>query len=92
MTVALFADLVRGEMSALPQANGTAEEPAERPAARFSPPCPKHETISSDASVFGVTVPGGGLDLTMFEVLGNAFAGAGPTAAIWAPGDAIDCD
>lgn len=91
MTVPLFAELTRTQMTTLPQSNGTAEEPALSAAPRYSPPCSKHETLSNDESVFGVTVTSAGQPLTMFEVLGNALTGAAPTTAIWAMGDAVDC-
>lgn len=92
MTVALWAELVRAQMIALPQARGAAEEPALEAAARFSPPCSKHETLSSDESVFATTVTAAGAPRTMFDILTAAFAGTAPTAAIWSPGDPVDCN
>ena len=92
MTVPLWGELVRAQLLALPQASGTAEEPAARPAPRFVPPCPKHETLGDDASVFGATVQVAGTPRTMFDVLSAGFLGAAPTTAIWGPADPIDCE
>jgi hypothetical protein len=92
ITVPLWAELVRARMMALPQASGTAEEPAAQPAPRFAPPCMKHETLSSDAAVFGVHVTAGGAPRTMFDILSAALLGTTPTSAIWSPGDPVDCD
>ncbi len=91
MTRALFAEGVRARMTTLPQSVGTAEETALAPAPRFSPPCMRHETISSDENVFGVSVTAAGAPRTMFDILIAAVAGNTPTAAIWNPGDPVDC-
>ncbi len=90
LTLALFAELVRDRMLTLPQANSTAEEPAARAAPRFSPGCEKHETLSSDPSVFGTTITVAGEPRTMFDILLGALTG-GPTTAIWSPGEPVDC-
>lgn len=47
--------------------------------------------VEDRASAVGVTIVADGAPRTMLELLGNAIAGTGSTAAIWRPGDPVDC-
>jgi len=93
LTVALFAELVHDQVVDLASLASTAEEGTAiaRAPATFAPPCPDHETISANPSVYDVTVVAGGAPRTMFEVLGNWFLGNQPQHAVWDQGDPIDC-
>lgn len=86
---ALFAELVAGELAALP--TSSPDEPFVQPPAVFVPPCNKHETMSDNAAVFGTSVRSGGTDYTMFDALTNLFLGDTPTTLVWAMGDPVDC-
>ncbi len=89
LTTALFAELVRARLLALP--SSTPEEPFAAPPAVFGPPCSKHETLSSNPSVYDTTVSVGGTPRTMFDILGAFVSGGTPTTAVWSPGDPVDC-
>jgi hypothetical protein len=41
--------------------------------------------------VFAVHVTAGGAPRAMFDILTAAFLGTAHTAALWSPGDPIDC-
>lgn len=89
LTVPLFAELVASELSALP--GSRPEEPFARPPAVYGPRCDKHETLSSDEATFGVTVVAAGAPRTFGQVIAAFLGAGGPTAAVWANGDPIDC-
>lgn len=90
MTVELFAELVRADLLALPASDP--EEPFARPPAVYGPRCPDHETLSNNAGTFGTTVVADGEPRTMLEVAAAFVGGTSPTAAVWGPGDPVDCD
>jgi hypothetical protein len=93
MTLPLFAELVHDELAALAQLPATAEEAASIVVApaTYGPACPDHETLSSNVGVYGVTVEEAGVPYRMFDLFTAWQTGAAPTAAIWEPGDPIDC-
>ncbi|MBK9031996.1 MAG: hypothetical protein IPL61_11825 [Myxococcales bacterium] len=89
MSLALFAELVRADLLALPAS--TPEEPFARTPAVFGPPCDKHETLSNNAATFGVTVVAAGSPRTFGAVIAAFATGGAPTTAVWGPGDPVDC-
>jgi hypothetical protein len=93
MTAALFAELVHDQLVDLATLPSTAEEGAAmtRAPSAFGPPCPDHETLSTNESVFGVTVVANGGPRTMFEVFTNWRNAVAPQRAVWDQGDPIDC-
>jgi Pectinacetylesterase len=91
MTLPLFAERVRSELAAHGQLLGAEEGAAMAPPALYGPHCDKHEALSSNPSVFGVTIGVGGVRRTMFDIFNNWRSGGVPTRAIQAPGDLIDC-
>jgi hypothetical protein len=93
MTFPLFARLVRDQLAALGQLPITAEEGvaiSTTPAA-YGPPCPDHETLSSNLGVYDVQVRSAGVLRTMFDVYSNWIAFALPQQAIYQPGDPVIC-
>lgn len=88
-TPARFAQLVHDQLAELAQLRTLAEESAAitREPATFGPPCPDHETLSTNPSVFDVTVDGH----TMLDIFGAWLLGNTPIHAIWDEGDAVDC-
>lgn len=93
MTLPLFSRLVRDQLAALGQIAVTAEEGAaiSTVPAAFGPPCPDHETLSSNIAVYNVQVRAAGALHTMFDVYDNWISSALPRAAIWGPGDPVIC-
>jgi hypothetical protein len=93
MTLALFAEVVRAQMLALGSLPATAEEGAAiaRAPGVFAPPCSDHETLSSNASVYGVSVDAGGVPYTMFDVVSNWRGDLTPAQVVYAPGDPVRC-
>jgi Pectinacetylesterase len=91
MTLPLFTDLVRTELRDHGQLLGAEEAAAMTTPALYGPMCDKHETISNNPSVYGVTIGVGGVRTTMFDIFTNWRAGGAPIAAIQARGDMIDC-
>lgn len=94
LTIGLFAELIHDQMIDMAVLPVTAEEGAAiaRAPATFSPPCPDHETLSANPSVYDVTVVAGGGPRTMFDVFTSWFLGTTPQHAVWDSGDPIDCD
>jgi hypothetical protein len=93
MTPARFGQLLHDQLVDLNQLRTLAEEaPAiTREPATFGPPCPDHETLSTNLSVFDVTVTAGGSPRTMFDIFGNWRLGNTPIHAVWDAGDPVDC-
>jgi hypothetical protein len=92
MTLPLFAELVRAQLLQLGVTANAEEGSAMVSPALYGPSCPKHETISSNTAVYGVTVGvGGGVRKTMFEVFTAWRAGLLPSQVVQAPGDPGDC-
>jgi hypothetical protein len=93
MTLALFSELVHDQLLALGQLLTTAEEAAAmtRTPSTFGPPCADHETLSTDPSVFDVSVVAAGAPRTMFEVFAGWRLGVAPQRAVYAAGDPVDC-
>lgn len=89
MTLELFGTLVQQQLSALPASKP--EEPFARPPAVFGPLCDKHETLSNDEAVYGVTVNADGDPRTFFEIFGNFGSSKTPTSAVYQKGDPVDC-
>lgn len=93
MTPARFGQLVHDQLVEMNQLRTLAEEaPAIlREPATFGPPCTDHETLSTNQSVFDVSVVAGGAPRTMLEVLGNWRLGNTPIHAVWNQGEPVDC-
>jgi hypothetical protein len=93
MTLALFARLVRDQLAALAQLPNTAEEGAAISTipASFGPPCPDHETLSSNPSVYNAQVRSGAVLYTMFDVYDNWISSVPPRQVIYRPGDPVFC-
>jgi hypothetical protein len=91
MTLALFTERVRAELLALGGLVGAEEGASMSPPALYGPVCSKHETISNNPSVYGVTIGVGGVRKTMFDILSTWRAGGTPIRAVQAQGDLIDC-
>lgn len=94
MTPMRFGQLVHDQLVDLAQLRTLAEEGASIPRepATFGPPCPDHETLSANESVFDVTVTAaGGAPRTMLDIFGIWRAGGSPIHAVWDQGDPIDC-
>jgi len=93
MTLPLFSQLVHDQLLDLSRLPTLAEEGAAitRAPGTFGPPCPDHETLSTNPSVFDVTVSSGGTPYTMFQVFSNWATGATPAQVVYEPGDPIDC-
>lgn len=88
-----FAELVRQEASALANIQTHAEEASEITTVPgvFAPTCEKHETLRSDDDIFDVTIEHGGVDLAMFDVIGNWLSGTQPSNVITPRGGADVC-
>ncbi len=93
MTPARFAKLVHDQLVELADLRTLAEEgPAiAREPATFGPPCPDHETLSTNPSVFDVTVTSANAPRTMLDIFGAWRAGGSPIHAVWDGGDPVDC-
>jgi hypothetical protein len=92
MNAERFATLVHDQLVDLSRLPALAEEGAQmKEPATFGPPCPDHETLSSNDSTFGVTVTAAGAPRTMFDIAGAWRAHATPIHAVWDQGDPIDC-
>lgn len=94
MTAQRFAQLVHDQLVDLAQLRTLAEEGAAiaREPATFGPPCPDHETLSTNASVFDVTVTSAGAPRTMLDVLAAWRVGGTPIHAVWNTNDPVDCN
>lgn len=94
MTAARFGQLVQTELDELAHLRTFAEEGAAilvEPAT-FGPPCTDHETLSTNPSVFDVTIVGpGGNKRSMLDIMGIWRAGGTPVHAVWKEGDPINC-
>jgi hypothetical protein len=94
ITAQRFAQLVHDQLVDLRQLRTNAEEAASmaREPATFGPPCTDHETLSTNQSVFDVSViAAGGAPRTMLEIFGNWRLGNNPIHAVWEQGAPIDC-
>ncbi|HRC56614.1 MAG TPA: pectin acetylesterase-family hydrolase [Kofleriaceae bacterium] len=92
MTLALFTELVRAQLALHGSLTVAEERSAMTLPALYGPNCPKHETISANSSVYGVTIGVGGVRKTMFDIFTAWRAAGAPTQVVQAPGDLIDCN
>jgi hypothetical protein len=93
MTINLFAELIRGELTDYANLLSLALEKDDMVKAPgvFGPPCSKHETISDGGAVFETTIRVSGDDLAMFDVFEAWRAGTSPSVAIAEPGSVATC-
>ena len=93
MTPARFAQLVHDQLVDLAQLRTLAEDgPAiTREPATFGPPCIDHETLSTNPSVFDVTVTAANAPRTMLDIFGAWRTNGSPIHAVWNTNDPIDC-
>jgi hypothetical protein len=93
ITLPVFSRLVRDQLAALGQIAITAEEGAaiSTTPAVFGPPCPDHDTLSSNPAVYNAQVLASGTFYTMFDVYTNWVASAAPQAVIYRAGDPSVC-
>ncbi len=84
LTLQGFATLVHDLLAALPATVAAGEERAAMtaPPGVFAPSCPDHYTIYANETVYNVSVPVGGQQLTFFDTWNNWVAGKGPTVAV----------
>jgi hypothetical protein len=94
ITLAGFASLVTAQLLGLPQiaVAGQSEETAPVAPATFGPRCPKHETLSNNASTFNTRITKAGVALHMFDVWTNWVNGAANSQVVFAPGDPLVCN
>lgn len=82
---ATFAVVLQRELAAFPMLPSTAEEgdAMTRAPGVFAPACTDHDTIHTDAEVYGVTItPPAGTAMRLFDVFGNWMSGADPSAVL----------
>jgi Pectinacetylesterase len=91
MTLPLFKELVRSQLLELGDLANAAEGSAMTSPALYGPMCSKHETISNNPSVYGVTIGVAGVRHTMFDVFTTWRAGGAPAQVVQSVGDLIDC-
>jgi hypothetical protein len=82
MTLPIFASMISQQLMDLPNITSTANEASAITKAPgvFGPPCPKHETLRSNADTYDVTV--GSPARKFLELVGNWRAGTSPTQAV----------
>jgi hypothetical protein len=80
-----FAVILQRELALFPELTTSAEEGDAMSVAAgvFAPACTKHDTIHTNAEVFGVSItPPDGSPLTLFDVFENWRAGRDPAAVL----------
>ena len=85
MTLQNFAVILQRELAAFPQLKSSAEEGAAMTVAPgvFAPACTHHDTIHSDAEVYGTTLtPAGDTPKALFDVFENWRSGTTPSAVL----------
>ncbi len=91
MTLPLFTELVRTQLRDHGQLAGAEEGAAMTPPALYAPLCSKHETLSNNPSVYGVTIGVAGVRKTMFDLFTAWRTGGAPTQVLQAANDPLDC-
>ena len=78
------------ELAALADIQATAHEGAQITVVPggYGPPCPRHETLSHNASTFEVTIDVDGAKTTMFDVFNAWRSGGEPSIVVASPNTA----
>lgn len=84
----VFAELVRTQLADMVSIQSTVHDGASIATVPgvFSPTCPEHETLRNNPQIFSAVIEVGGVNYSMFQILGNWIQENDPSVAITQPG------